>query len=122
LSQERRDESQKGKVGEGKQRNARSGITGTELVLHKRLWYNPSMLPFDNILDAVHGLSYEEKLKLRLHLDLEISSPKGSPSCSKGDNERAAKIVGLFADEPELMDRVLEAVYERRSRPLRLNS
>jgi hypothetical protein len=29
-------------------------------------------------------------------------------------------LIGLFADEPELMDRVMETVYEHHSRPLRV--
>jgi hypothetical protein len=34
---------------------------------------------------------------------------------------RRSGLVGLFADEPELLDDVMEAVYERRSRPWRIN-
>jgi hypothetical protein len=76
------------------------------------------MLQFDNILDAIQGLSYEEKLKLRLLLNEELQVP----AASNGNKMKPAKrIIGLFADEPELMDRVMEAVYEQRLRPLRLH-
>jgi hypothetical protein len=75
------------------------------------------MTPFENIVDAIHGLSHEEKFKLRLLLDSELKSPT-PPSAASA--ERAKQIIGLFADEPELMDRVMEAVYEHRSRPLRV--
>ena len=80
------------------------------------------MSPFENIVDAIHSLSDDEKLKLRLLLDVELrSTPSSNPPADNG-SERAKQIVGLFADEPELMDRVMESVYELRSRPLRLNS
>ena len=76
------------------------------------------MSPFENIVDAIHGLSNEEKFQLRLLLDEELKPPTAPAG---NGSERAKRIIGLFADEPELMDRVMEAVYERRSRPLRLN-
>ena len=76
------------------------------------------MLEFDNIVDAVHGLSHEEKFKLRLMLDEDL---KSTPRPSENGVNPAKGIIGLFADEPELMDHVMEAVDERRSRPLRLD-
>jgi hypothetical protein len=77
------------------------------------------MSPFENIVDAIHGLSQAEKFKLRLWLDEDLQSPR-NPDI--GNVERGKRIIGLFADEPDLMDRVMEAVYERRSRPLRTES
>jgi hypothetical protein len=76
------------------------------------------MLEFDHIVDAVHGLSHEEKFKLRLLLDKDL---KTSSSPAQNGVIPTKGLIGLFADEPELMDRVMEAVYERRSRPLRLD-
>ena len=76
------------------------------------------MLEFDNIVDAVHGLGHEEKSKLRLLLDEELNS---SSRPSENGVDPAKGIIGLFADEPELLDGVMEAVYERRSRPMRLD-
>jgi hypothetical protein len=76
------------------------------------------VLEFDNIIDAVHGLSHEEKSKLRLLLDEELNS---SSRPSENGVDPAKGIIGLFADEPELLDGVMEAVYERRSRPFRLD-
>jgi len=75
------------------------------------------MSPFENIVDAIHGLNNEEKFQLRLLLDDELRSP--TVPATSTDNG-AKQIIGLFADEPELMVRVMEAVYERRSRPLRI--
>jgi hypothetical protein len=74
------------------------------------------VLPFDTIAGALHELSHEEKARLRVLLDDEIAS-----STASGANGaiRSKQIIGLFADEPDVMDRVMEAVYERRSRPLR---
>ena len=76
------------------------------------------MLPFDAIAGSLRNLSNEEKLKLRILLDEDLKSPK-QPT-ENGVN-RAKGIIGLFADEPDLMNRVMEAVYERRSRPWRLS-
>ena len=79
--------------------------------------YNCNMLQFDNIVGAIHALSYEEKLKLRTVLDDEIKLATAEPAHGP---QRATRIIGMFADEPELMDRVMEAAYEQRSLPLRL--
>ena len=76
------------------------------------------MLQFDAILGSIHDLSDEEKLKLRLLLDKELKAPKES---ARNSANRAKRIIGLFADEPDLMDRVMEAAYERRSRPWRVD-
>jgi len=79
------------------------------------------MLEFDNIVDAVHGLSHEEKFKLRLLLDSELK-PSAVPATPAGDGARPrSELIGLFADEQELMDRVMESVYEHRARPLRVD-
>lgn len=78
------------------------------------------MSPFENIVDAIHGLSNAEKFQLRLLLDDELRSPTVPATSTDNGAKRAKQIIGLFADEPELMDCVMEAVYERRSRPLRI--
>lgn len=78
------------------------------------------MSPFENIVDAIHGLSNEEKFKLRLLLDDDLRSPVVPAAPADNGAKRAKQIIGLFADEPELIDRVMEAVNERRSRPLRI--
>jgi hypothetical protein len=75
------------------------------------------MSPFENIVDAIHGLSHEEKLQLRVLLDEELKPPAASAG---NEVNRKSSLIGLFADEPELMDQVMESVYEHRSRPLRL--
>ena len=76
------------------------------------------MLPFEAIFGAIHDLTYEVKLKLRTLLDEELKAPA---TCNNNVDKSAKDIIGLFADEPELIDRVLESVNERRSRPLRLD-
>jgi hypothetical protein len=74
------------------------------------------MSPYENIVGAIHGLSYEEKVKLRIVLDDELKAATNVPA---DRIQRAKRIIGLFADEPKLMDQVMEAVYEQRSLPLR---
>jgi hypothetical protein len=82
------------------------------------------MLQFDDIVGAVHGLSNEEKVKLRLLLDEELEATESpatfAPPATVATKPRSG-LIGLFADEPELMDRVMEAVYEHRARPLRID-
>lgn len=75
------------------------------------------MLSFEIISDAVHELSYEEKLKLRMLLDSEIKLAVPE----NGQRQHGKSIIGLLSDEPELMDEVLQSVYERRSRPLQID-
>lgn len=76
------------------------------------------MSPFENIVDAIHGLSNEEKFKLRLLLDREIAQ---SPPKS-GDTPRSS-LIGLLADEPDLADQILEsAMIARETRPFRIPS
>jgi hypothetical protein len=73
------------------------------------------MSPFENVVDAIRGLSNEEKFKLRLLLDREIAQ---SPPKS-GDAPRSS-LIGLLADEPELADQILEsAMIARETRPFR---
>jgi hypothetical protein len=74
------------------------------------------MSPFETISDAVHELSYDEKLKLRTLLDSEIKLA----ASANGQRQPGKSIIGLFSDEPELIDDVLHSVYERRSRPLQI--
>lgn len=74
------------------------------------------MSPYENIVDAIHGLSLEEKSKLRSLLDEELKVETQNES---GRSDRGKKIIGLFADDPEMMDRVMETVYERRMQPRR---
>jgi len=76
------------------------------------------MSPFENIVDAIHDLSNEEKFELRLLLDKELKRepPKDAPA-------RRSALIGLLADEPELADQILEsAMIARETRPLRTPS
>ena len=74
------------------------------------------MSPFENIVDAIAGLSQEEKSELRLLLDAEFKPPKAPAASASDGAQPKSGLIGLFADEPELMDREMESVYERRSR------
>ena len=82
------------------------------------MWYNSAMSPYEHIVDAVHGLSQEEKFKLRLLLDQDL---KQAP-VNDGQNARPS-FIGLLADEPELADQILEsAMVARETRQRRMPS
>lgn len=74
------------------------------------------MSPFENIVGAIHDLSYEEKLKLRAVIENELKQkplPIGGKSRSS--------LIGLLADDPELADQILDsAMIARETRPLRI--
>lgn len=80
--------------------------------------YKFNMLHFEQIVGAVHGLSPEEKLRLRSLLDEEL---KLQIAPAVNGSKPTSGLIGLFADEPELIDEIMESVYEHRSRPLRMD-
>ena len=51
--------------------------------------------------------------------------PNGEPnptaSSDSNDVHQANGLIGLFADEPELLDQIMESVHDRRARPWRVN-
>lgn len=53
-------------------------------------------------------------------VSLSIEEVKTDVAAPATDKEAARRIIGLLADEPELVDAILETVAERRSRPLRV--
>jgi hypothetical protein len=74
------------------------------------------MANIQDIIRTVHDLSHEEKVALRNALDADLlfdESLDGSGAESK------SALIGLFADDPDTMDRVMESVYEGRQRPFR---
>jgi hypothetical protein len=77
-----------------------------------------AMLSFREIADAIPHLTSEEQTRLRSLIDAEISASTRPPG---NGAKRTSELIGLFADEPELMDQVMESVYEHRSRPLRMD-
>jgi hypothetical protein len=57
------------------------------------------MSPFENVVDAIHGLSSEEKFKLRLLLDEELKSST-APAATTGNGARpTSELIGLFTDD-----------------------
>jgi hypothetical protein len=76
------------------------------------------MSPFENIVDAIHSLSHEEKYKLHSLLEEELKEkpPAKREACR-------SSLIGLLADEPDLADQILEsAMTARETRPLRVPS
>ena len=55
-------------------------------------------------------------------LFIEKSATNGATTDqAKPSDVPARSMIGLFADEPELMDQIMESVYEHRNRPLRID-
>jgi len=78
-----------------------------------RAGYTFCMADLQNIIRSVHDLSPQEKLVLRNVLDRELAPPAQNGRGSKSE------LVGLFAGEQEILDEVMDAVYEGRGRPWR---
>lgn len=74
------------------------------------------MADLQNIIRHIHDLSHAEKVVLRTYLDGELNS--AAPEANGAGHQ--SELVGLFANETEVLDRVMDSVYENRSRPLRL--
>jgi hypothetical protein len=71
------------------------------------------MADLQNIIRSVHDLSPQEKLELRDVLDRELAVPTRNGATKKSE------LIGLFADDQELLDDVMDAVYQSRGRPWR---
>ena len=71
----------------------------------------------DDILEAIRSLSKEDRNRLADRLRRELGEESDSPA---GLIDPAA-IVGLFADDPDLIDEVCESAMQSRERdPLRV--
>lgn len=71
----------------------------------------------DDILEAIRSLTREERNRLaeQLRRELDEEAPSKAGAIDPG------AIIGLFADEPELIDEVCESAMQSRERdPLRL--
>jgi hypothetical protein len=71
----------------------------------------------DDILEAIRSLTREERNRLaeQLRRELNEEAPSKAGAIDPG------AIIGLFADEPELIDEVCESAMQSRDRdPLRL--
>ena len=74
------------------------------------------MADLQHIIRTIHDLSLDEKLAVRNALDAELGLRPANGNSSQGTSE----LIGLFAGQDEVLDQVLESVYESRSRPLRV--
>jgi hypothetical protein len=70
------------------------------------------MAHLQHILDSVHALSQQEKLTLRNVLDGELKS-----ELALNGAKSKSQLIGLFSNESEMLDEVMESVYEGRGRP-----
>ncbi len=73
------------------------------------------MADLQNILNSIHELSREDILVLRKELERELQVGGDS----NGKCSRRTDLIGLFADDGDILDGVLESVYENRNQPLR---
>lgn len=72
----------------------------------------------DDILDAIRSLPKEERARLVDQLQQELADQSGHTE----EPIDSASIIGLFADEPDLIEAVCEAALQSRERdPLRLS-
>lgn len=65
-------------------------------------------------------LSLPEHAEVELELH-QVQDPARQSSDVPLDGNSRSGLVGLFADDPEAMDAVMEAINEHRERPWRLN-
>ena len=74
------------------------------------------MSALDYIMQTLPALSATDKLVLREALDRDLRMPPTSGDAA------ANPLLGLMADEPELMDEIVEEAHAVRALPLRLPS
>jgi hypothetical protein len=73
------------------------------------------MVDLQQIISSVHNLSPQEKLTLRSVLERELI---GSAPAQNG-TKPLSELIGLFANESDVLDHVMDSVYEGRGRPWR---
>ncbi|WP_438022282.1 hypothetical protein [Sorangium sp. So ce233] len=77
------------------------------------------MTSVDQIFQAIQGLPVQERLRLIERVVHELAGGSGSESLPR-EAEVAPSMIGLFADDPEGVDAMMEVVREnRRSSTLR---
>lgn len=63
---------------------------------------------------------YEQALKLAAERNQSVQSVIEDLLRERVVEKNPSAIIGLFADEPDMMDKVMEAVYELREKPMRV--
>jgi hypothetical protein len=74
-------------------------------------WYTSNMADLQTIIRSVHDLSPQDKLLLREVINRDLALTEQN-SASKN-----SELVGLFADDSQLLDEVMDLVYQERGRP-----
>lgn len=75
------------------------------------------MADIQQIMRTIHDLSRDEKLAIRAALEVELEVGTENAAPRRGSSE----LVGLFAGEDELLDEVMQSIYEHRRQPLRVD-
>ena len=78
-----------------------------------RPWYTSDMADLQTIIRSVHDLSPQDKLVLREVIDRDLALTEQN---SAG---KTSELVGLFTDDSQLLDEVMDLVYQGRGRPWR---
>jgi hypothetical protein len=73
------------------------------------------MADVPQILRSIHDLSLGEKQAVLAALEVEL----GQRDAHGENGTLACQVIGLFAGQDELMDQVMQSVYENRERPWR---
>jgi hypothetical protein len=70
------------------------------------------MADLQQIISSVHELSPQEKRTLRNVLDRELIGSEPAENGAKNKSE----LIGLFSNESDMLDQVMDSVYEGRGR------
>lgn len=71
------------------------------------------MADLQTIIRSVHDLSPQDKLVLREVIDRDLALSEQNPA------SKTCELIGLFADDSQLLDEVMDLVYQERGRPWR---
>ena len=75
------------------------------------------MADIQQIIRTIQDLSRDEMLAIRAVLEVKLEAGTENAATPRGSSD----LIGLFAGNDELLDKVMRSVYENRRRPLRVD-